>query len=266
MKILVIMQARTGSSRLANKIMMPVLGQPLLIRQAERILAAKTPFEFIVATTTDEADTPIRDLCQENQIACFSGHPTDLLDRHYQAALLSKPDAVVKIPSDCTLIDPTVIDKVLSFFLTHCKDYDYVSNLHPATYPDGNDVEIMSFTTLEMAWHAAAKSFEREHTTPYIWEHPDQFRIGNVEWESGLDYSMSHRFTIDYPEDYDFIKAVYDELRTPEKPVFSLSEILELLDKKPELYQINSQYCGVNWYRHHMGELSTIAEHQTRMI
>jgi spore coat polysaccharide biosynthesis protein SpsF len=265
MKILVIMQARTGSSRFANKIMMPLAGQPLLVRQAERILEAATPFEFIIATTTDVSDEPIRDLCRSTGLACFSGHPTDLLDRHYQAALLYKPDAVVKIPSDCPLIDPGVIDKILNFYLDHYHECDYVSNLHPATYPDGNDVEVMSFATLESAWKHAGKSFEREHTTPYIWDHPEQFRIGNVEWETGLDYSMSHRFTIDYPEDYEFIKSIYEELWMPENPVFSLNNILALLERKPGLYKINSKYNGVNWYRNHLNELLTVTEHQTRM-
>jgi spore coat polysaccharide biosynthesis protein SpsF len=265
MKILVVMQARMGSSRFANKIMMPAVGQPLLLRQAERMLAGTIPFELVVATTTDSADDPIRELCQSSGLACFSGHPTDLLDRHYQAALLTKPDAVVKIPSDCPLIDPDIIDKVLQFYIKYYKDYDYVSNLHPATYPDGNDVEIMSFAALETAWKAADKSFEREHTTPYIWEHPEQFRIGNVVWETGLDYSMSHRFTIDYPEDYDFITAVYEALWTPENPVFSLNAILGLLDTKPDLFGLNSHYCGVNWYRHHLSELKTINGQQTKM-
>jgi spore coat polysaccharide biosynthesis protein SpsF len=266
MKILVIMQARMGSSRFANKIMMPVLGLPLLIRQAERILAATTPFDFVIATTTDADDEPIRKLCLNNGLACFSGHPYDLLDRHYQAALPTKPDVVVKIPSDCPLIDPAVIDKVLQFYLTNQQAYDYVSNLHPATYPDGNDIEVMSFAALETAWGLAKRNFEREHTTPYIWEHPQQFRIGNVEWETGLDYSMSHRFTIDYPEDYDFIKAVYEALWTPGRPVFSLTDILDLLDSQPRLYEINAKYCGVNWYRHHINELTTIAEHQTKQL
>ncbi len=266
MKVLVVMQARTGSSRFANKVMMPVAGQPLLLRQAERILKVAMPFKLVVATTIDGCDDPIRNLCQSTGLACFSGHPTDLLDRHYQAALLSKPDAVVKIPSDCPLIDPGVIDKVLNFYLAHHQEYDYVSNLHPATYPDGNDVEVMSFRALETAWKFADKSFEREHTTPYIWDHPAQFRIGNVEWETSLDYSMSHRFTLDYPEDYAFIRAVYEALWTHENPVFSLDQILALLDRKPDLYPINSKYSGVNWYRNHLDELSTVSKDQTKII
>src|SRR6266704_3673343 len=98
---------------------------------------------------------------------------------------------------------------------------------------------------------------EREHTTPYIWERPAVFRIGNVEMGNGVDLSMSHRFTIDYAEDYEFIRAVYDELY-PADPLFGLSAILALLQRRPDIYAINASYAGVNWYRHHLDELTTV--------
>jgi spore coat polysaccharide biosynthesis protein SpsF len=103
-----------------------------------------------------------------------------------------------------------------------------------------------------------------EHTTPYIWENPEKFRIANVAWSTGLDYSMSHRFTIDYEADYQFIKRVFEELY-PTKPNFSCDDILALLDQKPEIYQINAQYAGVNWYRNHLNELKTISSEQTKL-
>ncbi|MDW8466394.1 MAG: glycosyltransferase family protein [Chloroherpetonaceae bacterium] len=266
MTLLVVVQARTGSSRLPNKILLPLAGKPLLQRQLERIQAAQTPFELIVATTTAPSDDPVRQLCRTLGIKCFSGHPTDLLDRHYQAARQEKADAVVKIPSDCPLIDPAVIDRVLRTFLWHRNDVDYVSNLHPPTYPDGNDVEVMPFPILEIAWREAKKDYEREHTTPFIWDQPERFRLMNVVWETGLDYSKTHRFTIDYPEDYDFIKAVYDALWTPERPVFSLNDILNLLAARPELLRLNEKYAGVNWYRHHLHDLKTVSARDTKQI
>jgi spore coat polysaccharide biosynthesis protein SpsF len=118
---------------------------------------------------------------------------------------------------------------------------------------------------LENAWINAKIDFEREHTTPYIWENPDKFRIGNVVWETGLDFSMTHRFTIDYKEDYEFIKRVYDELYEKNSK-FSLNDILELLEKKPEIKKINQMYAGVNWYRNHINELKTISPEQTKNI
>ena len=224
MKIVTIIQARMSSTRLPGKVMLPILGKPLLIRMLERVQAAKFIGRLVVATSTNKDDDEIENICSNENIFCFRGHLTDLLDRHYQVAKLYNADAVVKIPSDCPLIDPSVIDRVLDHYVKSDK-FDLVSNLHPATYPDGNDVEIMSFSALECAWKDAVKDYEREHTTPFIWEHDDHFAIGNVEWETGLDYSASHRWTIDFPEDYEFIRKVYEELY-PENKAFGLTDIL----------------------------------------
>ena len=264
MNIVVVIQARTGSSRLPNKVLMPLAGRPLLERLIERVRAATRPSGIIVATTTDAADEPIRALCRSLRIACYSGHPSDLLDRHLRAGHATGADTVVKIPSDCPMIDPAVIDRVLTLYVERQREVDFVSNLHPATYPDGNDVEVISVSVLETAWREASRPLEREHTTPFIWEHPERFRIGNVEWETGLNYSMSHRWTIDYPEDYALVSAVYDALWRPERPVFSLGEILAFLDQHPDVAALNARYAGVNWYRHHLGELTTITPDQTR--
>ncbi len=144
-------------------------------------------------------------------------------------------------------------------------EYDYVSNLHPATFPDGNDVEVMTFDALENAWKHADKLFEREHTTPYIWEHPEQFCIGNVIMENAADYSMSHRFTIDYKEDYEFIKTVFEELY-PANPLFTLSDILTLMDRRKDIFEINHHLAGVNWYRNHLDELKTVSHLQTKIL
>jgi spore coat polysaccharide biosynthesis protein SpsF len=264
MSVVVIVQARTGSTRLPGKILMPLAGEPLLARMIERVRAAKMPFDLVVATTTDAADDDVAALASRIDVPCFRGHPTDLLDRHYRAALEEKADVVVKIPSDCPLIDPQVIDRVLAAWRDRTAPLDYMSNLHPATYPDGNDVEVMAMAALETAWREASMPHEREHTTPFLWDRPERFRLGNVTWEAGLDYSMSHRFTIDYPEDYRFIAAVYDALWTASRPVFSLGDILALLDARPDLMAINAAYAGVNWYRHHLRDLRTVNASETR--
>lgn len=265
MRIVTVIQARRGSTRLPDKILMPLAGKELLVRMAERVMAADKSGTVVIATTENPEDDIIKDICQREGFSFFRGHETDLLDRHYKAALEYSADAVVKIPSDCPLIDPAVIDKVLSFFIENSDDYDFVSNLHPATYPDGNDVEVTRLSVLERAWKNAGRDLEREHTTPYIWENQDKFRCANVEWESGHDYSMTHRFTIDYKEDYDFIKAVFDELYH-KKEFFGLDDILALLERKPEIYKINEKYLGVNWYRNHIHELKTIDKSRTRQI
>jgi spore coat polysaccharide biosynthesis protein SpsF len=264
-RIVTVIQARKGSSRLPGKVMLPLAGEPLLVRMVQRVTAAKLAGKVVVATTQEEKDDEIETLCKDYGFECFRGHSTDLLDRHYQAGKMYGAGAVVKIPSDCPLIDPAVIDRVIQYYLDHQTELDFVSNLHPATYPDGNDVEVMSWGTIEKAWQEAKKDFEREHTTPYIWENPDKFRIANLAWETGLDYSMSHRLTIDYPEDYEFIRRVYNELYE-RNPVFSLEDILGLLQQKPEIYEINSKFAGVNWYRNHLDELKTIRNDQTKQL
>jgi spore coat polysaccharide biosynthesis protein SpsF len=120
----------------------------------------------------------------------------------------------------------------------------------------------MTMAALETAWKEAKKPHEREHTTPFLWDQPERFSIHNVAWETGLDYSMSHRFTIDYPEDYDFIRAVYDELY----PRFSLQDILDLLQRRPDIYALNQKYAGVNWYRNHLADLKTVKPTETRQL
>lgn len=263
--ILIVVQARMASSRLPGKVMMPLLGKSLLARMVERLQTIKHDATIVIATSVNPEDDIIELEAMLIDVPCYRGSANNLLERHYMTAVKNSADIVLKIPSDCPLIDPKIIDEVLNFFFQYRGKYDYVSNLHPATWPDGNDVEIMTMACLEKNWRLATRPLELEHTTPYIWENPDQFRIGNVSWNSGLDYSMSHRFTIDYPEDYEFIKCVYEELY-PKKPSFSCDDILNLLIKKPDIYNINAAYAGVNWYRHHLKELNTISVQQTKIV
>jgi len=244
---------------------MPLLGKPLFIRQVERVRAASLHGTIVVATTPDVKDDLIAAICEQEGLECYRGDAEDLLDRHYQAAKLYEADIVIKIPSDCPLIDPLIIDKVIAAWMEDPDRYDYLSNLHPGSYPDGNDVEIMRFAALETAWRTAVLPLEREHTTPYFWERPEQFRIGNVVMEGGVDHSMTHRFTIDYTEDYAFIRAVFEELY-PQDPLFGVWDILSLLERRPGLYAINRELAGVNWYRKHLNELRTVSAEQTKIL
>lgn len=251
-RILLVVQARIASTRLPGKVLLPLAGEPLLAQMFERVTAASTPVEAVVATTVSPADDAIAALCRRRGIDVMRGHPTDLLDRHFQAGLLAKADVVVKIPSDCPLVDPGVVDRVLSAWVE--APCDYASNLHPASYPDGNDVEVMTMAALERAWLGARQPHEREHTTPYFWEEPGRFAVRNVTWETGRDLSASVRLTIDYPEDYALIQAVYDALWTPTRPIFGLEDILSLLEAHPEVAALNAQWRGTTWYARHLEE------------
>lgn len=265
LKIVIVVQARMSSSRLPGKVLMPILGESLLARMIERLRMTRHEAQLVIATSQETSDDVIEQESARIDIHCYRGSLNNLLERHYLAAKQFDADIVLKIPSDCPLIDPRVIDEVLDFYLANPNQYDYVSNLHPATYPDGNDVEIMTMSCMERLMAEASRPLELEHTTPYIWENPDEFRIGNVVWKTGLDYSMSHRFTIDYKADYDFIVRVFEELY-PAKPDFSCEDIVALLEQKPEIYEINADYAGVNWYRNHLNELKTVTAAQTKSL
>jgi spore coat polysaccharide biosynthesis protein SpsF len=259
-KVVAVIQARMGSTRLPGKVLLPLAGKPLLARMVERVEAARELDGLVIATTTAPEDQPLVALASSLGVPVYRGHPTDLIDRHLGAARALEADAVAKIPSDCPLIDPDIIDAVVTRFRRG--DVDYASNLHPATYPDGNDVEVMTLAALERADREATRPHEREHTTPWLWD-SGRFRVANVAWSR--DLSMSHRLTIDYPEDYALIQATYEALWTASRPLFGLREILDYLDQNPAVFRLNSRYAGVNWYRHHLDELATISPAQTRV-
>ncbi|KKU07742.1 MAG: Polysaccharide biosynthesis protein [Candidatus Magasanikbacteria bacterium GW2011_GWA2_45_39] len=256
-KITVFVQARTGSTRLPGKVMNKIIGKEVLLYHIARIRLAKTIHEVVVITTVNSADDMIVALCEQNGIKYYRGSESDLLDRHYQAAKQYGANFVIKIPSDSPLTDPKVIDTVVGLWKDNQDKYDYVSNYHPPTFPDGLDVEGCPFTILEIAWKEAKKSHEREHTFPFIWDQPERFRIGNILNPHG-DMFMTHRWTLDYAEDFDFMKAVFEHFK--DKPDFSMEDVLQLLKEQPALAEMNSKYNGVNWYRNVPGKLKTVGK------
>ena len=258
MKIVAVVQARVGSTRLPGKVLLPLRGRPLLERMLSRVFHARQLDEIVVATTRLAADDSIRALMAGLGVRCVSGDPTDLVDRHLQAARLTSADAVVKIPSDCPLIDPMVIDQVVGYFRAQFPRYAFVSNLHPASWPDGNDVEVMTRDALEQTAREAARPFEREHTTPFIWDQPERFALANVSWSTGLDLSSTHRLTLDYPEDYALISAVFEALGHADDAPFPAAAIVDYLDAHPQVRALNAAHLGHSWINGHAHELRTL--------
>ncbi len=239
-----------------------MLGRPVLLQQLDRIRAADLVGTVVVATSTDPEDDAIVAVAESAGYAWVRGSRDDVLDRHLVAARAFDAEVVVKIPSDCPLIDPAVIDLVIGTFLDAPDRWDFVSNLHPPSWPDGLDTEVMSMAALVTAASEATAPMEREHTTPFLWERPDRFRIGNVTWDRGLDLSMSHRWTLDYAEDLAFVQAVYEAFGTGVG--WGVDDVLDLLERRPDIAAINAGFAGVNWYRHHLDELTTVDASQTR--
>ena len=244
-KVIAMVQARTGSTRLPGKTIKEICGKPMLLLMLERLSQSKYIDEIVVATSTTENDDVIYDLAQKNGYGVFRGSEFDCLDRHYQAAKKFNANFVCKIPSDCPLIDPEVVDKVILFFLQNSNNYDYVSNLHPPTFPDGLDVEIFHLSVLEKASKGATDSNHREHTTTFIWSQPSRFRIGNISMPNDENLFLTQRWTVDYPEDFEFVKAIYENLYDDGK-IFLMKEILNFLQKRRDVYNINKHLISKN--------------------
>ncbi len=245
--ILVVVQARAGSTRLPGKVLLPLGQSTVLEVMLARVQATRLGTRIVVATTEDPADDAIVAAANRAGAMVWRGHPTDLLDRHYRAAQALGAEHVAKIPSDCPLIDPRVIDQVLGWYLDHMDRLDYASNLHPATHPDGNDVEVMRVSALADAWREATEPFEREHTTPFLWNRPERFRLGNVTWTPGRDGSRSHRLVLDYPEDYEVLQHVYRAIGEA-RPHSSVERLVEWLDAHPDVAHLNAKHRGSHWY------------------
>lgn len=232
MKVAAIIQARMGSTRLPGKVLKDIEGETALARVVSRLSRASLIDEVLVATTDRPADDAIVAESRRCGVAVSRGDENDVLDRYFRAAQLSKAEAVVRITSDCPLIDPGITDKTIRAFLD--EGPDYASNALQRTYPRGLDTEVISMRALERAWRAASKAYEREHVTPYIYEHPDQFKLLPVTGDT--DYSQ-HRWTLDTPEDLEFIRAVYAQMKDHDN--FLWQDVLDVLERKPELLEIN---------------------------
>jgi spore coat polysaccharide biosynthesis protein SpsF len=236
MKVAAIVQARMGSTRLPGKILKKVLDKTLLEYQIERVKKAKTIDEIIIATSTKESDDPIVQLCQQLSIPHYRGSEEDVLSRYYEVATEFNVDVIVRLTSDCPIIDPNVIDKVVGYYLENRDQYDYVSNTLMRTYPRGLDTEVMSYEVLKRAHEEAKELTYREHVTTYIYHHPHQFRLCNVSNERD---ESKHRWTVDTEEDFLLIKNILETLY-PLNPLFTFEDVIQVLQDKPEWIEINA--------------------------
>lgn len=233
--MLTLLQARTSSSRLPAKVLRPLLGVPMILRQIERIRRASKIGRLVLVTSTDPSDDQLAALCAEQGVDCHRGSLNDVLDRFYQAASRFGAANIVRLTGDCPLTDPDVIDRTIDAFLQG--DYDYLSNaLHPS-FPDGLDVEVCRFETLATAWREAVLPSQREHVMPFIYQHPERFRIGYYRHTQDLSHL---RWTVDQPADFAFVEAVYERLY-PAKPDFGMQDVLTLLENEPGLLDLNRQ-------------------------
>ncbi len=233
--ILGILQARTSSSRLPGKVLKPILGMAMLAHQIERVLRSCLIDKLVVATSNDQSDDPVEQLCREMNVDCFRGSLDNVLDRYYQCAVNYNPETIVRLTGDCPLADPVVIDGAIQYFLDNSLDYVTNGGAKP-TFPDGLDVEVFTFEALKSAWKNAILPSEKEHVTQYINKRTDIFK--NRIYKGKVDLS-GLRWTVDEPRDFEFVTRIYEELY-PKNPEFTTEDILKLLERRPELSLINS--------------------------
>ena len=228
------MQARTGSTRLPGKVLKEVCGRTLLEHQMERMLRARSLDRLVVATTTSPADDAIADLVRARGWACHRGSETDVLSRYAQAARAERAGVVVRMTMDCPLIDPDVVDAVVGRMRRGA--FDFVTNNLEPSFPHGLDVEAFSRLTLDAADREAVEPFEREHVSPFVRDRPGRFRLDNVRSPAALHH---HRWTVDYPEDLELVRAVYEALYRP-GGFFTTADVLALLAQRPDLPKLNA--------------------------
>jgi glutamate-1-semialdehyde-2,1-aminomutase len=249
MKIVAIIQARMGSTRLPRKVLMEICGKPLLWHVVNRVSYSKYISQIVIATSTNPKDDEIEKFAKKYNINIFRGSENDCLDRYYKAAKKYKADVVVRITADCPLICPEIIDRVISEYIKG--KFDYVTNSIIYTYPDGVDVEVFSFETLKKAWEEAKDPVEREHVTVYI-RNSGKFKIKNVVNDKPVD-PQGYKWSVDRIEDLEFVREVYKHLYK-DNEIFSYDDIMDLLNRYPEIKNINSNsLVDEGYYRSLMG-------------
>lgn len=232
MNLVAIIQARMGSTRLPGKVLMDIGGASMLARVVNRTRRAQLVNQVIVATTTSPIDNLIAQECYKLGVGVFRGNEDDVLDRYYQAALKFNADAIVRITSDCPLIDSHLIDVVVNqIFLNQ---WDYASNVQTRWFPRGLDTEVVTFAALEHAWREATEPYQRAHVTPYIYQHPELFRLGAVCADK--DYS-AQRWTVDTIQDLELVRAIYE--RFENQGTFGWREALAVVEREPRLMELN---------------------------
>lgn len=235
-RVVAIIQARMASSRLPGKVLANLGGRPVLAWVVRRAQRAKRIDQVVVATSVAAEDAVIAAFCKEQGYACTRGELHDVLDRYVSAAHEYDAVVIVRLTGDCPLIDPEMLDEDLHAFLSADPPLDFAANRLPGdrTIPIGLDAEFCTIAALETAWREAQEPHQREHVMPYIYEHPERFKILHIKRSSNYGH---YRWTVDTPEDLELLREVVAQF---DDDKFSWKDVLELFDRKPELTKINA--------------------------
>lgn len=235
MKYLVLIQARCGSTRLRNKVLMPLADKPVLLWTVRGIQRSKYVDEIVVVTSMEKDNLQIIKLCAEHNIRIFVGSEADVLDRYYQAAKLFQPEYVIRITGDCPLIDAGLLDLAIEQLE---EETDYMGMLSE-TFADGLDTEIFKFAALKDSWKYAVLKSQREHVTQYIIHHPEIYHL--QDFVSPVGNFGEKRWTLDEPEDYELLQHICNYLVTQKE--FNYVSVLNYLKEHPELESLNAKFA-----------------------
>ena len=236
-RVVCIIEARFASTRLSGKVLKPILGEPMLARMIERVMRARTIDSIVVATSTSRADDAVAAAAAQAGAECFRGSEEDVLERVVGAARAYDAQVIAETTGDCPLHDPAIVDKVVADYLLG--GADFVSNIHPYTTPRGTDVRVFSADALAAIERTSNDPADREHVSLYFWEHPERYRLRNVATELSTA-AASLRLTVDTQPDFDLVTAIYEELY-PRNSEFTVADVITLMERRPELAQINAQ-------------------------
>lgn len=227
-----IIQARMTSTRLPGKVLLEVMGRPLLSYMIERLRATHLLENIIIATTDNSEDDPIALFAKKEKIPFYRGSENDVLDRYYRAAKKFNINHIMRLTSDCPLIDPFLCDQFLQVYFESDADLVHTG----PSYCEGLDCEVFPFSALETAWQAATMDSEREHVTLYLHNHPELFNRLTLINETD---DSNYRFTIDQKEDFLVVKAIFEALYRDGSEPFATHEIKKFLNDHPEIARIN---------------------------
>lgn len=232
-KVTCIIQARTRSERLPNKVLKEIENLPMICHIINRVKKAKNIDQIILATSNTDTDKILLDIAKKFKIIGFAGDEKDVLDRFYNAAITYAANPIVRITGDCPLVDPILLDKMVEFY--QANDYDYMSNTIERTFPDGLDIEIFSSEVLKISNKEAKWLSEREHVTPYILKNQNDFRVYNYKNKQNLS---NLRWCVDEEDDLIMIRKIFQEMRPNQ--FFSTDDALKIILKRPDISKINS--------------------------
>jgi spore coat polysaccharide biosynthesis protein SpsF len=251
MKTLAIVQARLGSSRFPGKVLQPILGKPMLWHIIDRLGHVRSLDKIVVAVPQGPKDEPLQQFCMQNGILCFAGSELDVLDRFYRTAQEYEGDPILRVTADCPLVDPALIQELVELYQSGKHDHVGVATgagaerLHEGRFPDGLDGECFAFAALERAWRESTDRRDREHVTRYMWHNDHHFRCANLRSKR---HYPKFRLTVDHLDDFVLVTRIYESLYSPTKP-FLLDEVMDFLNKNPDLLEINRRVAEASNYR-----------------